>query len=87
MISRIGLLTRSLKLASNQRDVQTSIAAAITPAMVRKFENAVAEDSEPRFENQELRTENENLRVENHELKGELEEARRQLWNQEINSK
>jgi hypothetical protein len=46
--------------------------------MVRKFENAVAE-------NLELRSEN--LRVKSYELKRELEEAHRQLWSREINNK
>jgi cell shape-determining protein MreC len=87
MISRIGLLIHSLKLASTPRGVQTSITAAITPAMVHKFETAVAENLEPRSENQELRVENENLRVKSYELKRELEEAHRQLWSREINNK
>jgi cell shape-determining protein MreC len=87
MISRIDLLVHSLKLASAPRGVQTSITATITPAIVRKFENAVAENLELRSENQELRTENENIRVKSYELKRELEEAHRQLWSREINNK
>jgi hypothetical protein len=87
MISRIGLLIHSLKSASTQRGPQTSITAFITPALVRKFENAVAENLELRSENQELRAENENLRVKGYELKRGLEEAQRQLWSREINNK
>jgi cell shape-determining protein MreC len=87
MISRIGLILHSLKSASTQRGAQTSITATITPAMVRKFENAVADNLELHNENQELRAENENLRVKSYELKRELEEAHRQLWSREINNK
>jgi cell shape-determining protein MreC len=87
MISRIDLLIHSLELASAPRSVQTSIMATITPAIVRKFENTVAENLELRSENQELRTENENIRVKSYELKRELEEAHRQLWSREINNK
>lgn len=87
MISRIGLLIHSLKPASTQRGAQTRITATVTPAMVRRFENAVAENLELRSENQELRAENENLRVKSYELKRELEEAQRQLWSRDINNK